>query len=65
MFNPNKTYKRELAVLMLFGLSALTIVGIAWPQTLAWEAAKFFTLPVFTCVGGAFGFDAYTKHKKG
>lgn len=56
-----KTYKREVAGVMLFSLAALTVAGIAWPTSLAWEVAKFYATPVFVFAGGAFGLDAISK----
>lgn len=46
---------------MLVALAALTVAGVIYPETTAWEAAKFFTLPVFTFAGGAFGIDKLFK----
>lgn len=56
-----KTYKREVAAVMLLFLAALVVAGIIWPDTIAWEAAKFFTLPIFTFAGASFGADFYAK----
>lgn len=59
-----KTYKREVAIAMLCFLAGLTLAGIAYPDSLAWDAAKYFTMPIFTFAGLAFGMDAYTKQVK-
>lgn len=56
-----KTYKRELSVVMLLFLAALTVAGVFFDEPAAWEAAKYFTLPIFTFTGAAYGIDAYFK----
>lgn len=55
----HKTFKRELAAVMLAFLAGLVIWGIFDEQ--ARDAARFLTLPVFTFAGGAFGLDALAK----
>lgn len=60
-----KTFKREVAVGMLLFLAGLTLAGIGYPDTLAWEAAKHFTMPIFTYAGLAFGIDSYAKQVRG
>ena len=57
-----KTYKRELASLMMFGLWGFFLWGLFSPQ--AADAARFLALPVFTFAGGAFGMDAWAKQVK-
>jgi len=54
-----KTYKRELAVVMLAFLGALFVWGVFDPE--AKDSARFLTLPIFTFAGGAFGMDAWAK----
>ncbi len=56
---PRKTYKRELAILMLAFLAGLVVWGIYNSE--ARDAARFLTLPIFTFAGGAFGLDALAK----
>lgn len=57
-----KTYKRETAGGLLVFLMGLFVWGV-W-EPMAFEAAQFLTLPVFTFAGGAFGMDAYAKQIK-
>ena len=59
-----KTYKREAACAALLFLAGLTMAAIGYPDSLAWEAAKHFTVPIFTFAGMAFGLDAYAKQIK-
>lgn len=59
MNNPQKTYKREVAMVMLLFLAILGVWGIWEPE--AKVAAQFFTLPIFTFAGGAFAMDAAFK----
>jgi len=54
-----KTYKREVAFLLLCVWGACVFWGIFNPQ--AFEVMKFITLPVFTFATAAYGFDAYAK----
>lgn len=54
-----KTFKRELAVVMLAVLGGLFIWGVSDDQ--AMRAAEFLTLPIFGFAGVAFGMDAYSK----
>lgn len=61
----HKTYKREVAVVMLLFLAALVVAGIYMPDTIAWQAAQFFTLPIFTFATAAFGIDAVFKQGLG
>lgn len=55
----DKTYKREVSIFMLIWLAGMVIWGIWEPQ--AYQAAEFFTLPIFTFAGGAFALDAAFK----
>ena len=54
-----KTYKREVAGLMLLFLTGLFLWGTVNPE--AAEAARFLTLPIFGFAGGAFAIDAMQK----
>lgn len=54
-----KTYKREVAVVMLLWIAAMAIWGVWQPD--ARQVAEFFALPVFTFAGGAFALDAVFK----
>ena len=56
---PVKTYKREVAMGMLLWLAGMAMWGIWEPE--AKQAAEYFTLPIFTFVGGAFAMDAAFK----
>lgn len=60
----SKTYKREVSVVMLLFLAGLSLAGIIWPDSQSWQAAEFFTFPIFTFAGGAFGLDAYFKRDR-
>lgn len=54
-----KTYKRELAIVMLAVFFGLTGAGIWFPQ--AGEAAASIKFEVFSFAALAFGMDAYSK----
>ena len=54
-----KTYKREVAIAMLFAVFGLAIAGV-WEQGAA-DAAKMLSWPVFMFAGAAFGLDAFAK----
>lgn len=54
-----KTYKRELAVVMLVALFGLFGWGVFDPE--AKQVAEFLTLPIFTFAGGAFALDSTLK----
>lgn len=56
-----KTYKREVALGLFTTLAALVVAGVAFGHERSWEAAQFFTLPVFSWAAGAFGLDAIAK----
>jgi len=58
-----KTYKREVAGVMLAYLGVMFVVGVYNP--VAFEAARFLTLPIFTFAGGAFAIDAVFKQGPG
>lgn len=60
----NKTYKREVAVIMIAFLADLFYRAVSSGDPIALEAAKFLTTPIFTFAGLAFGFDAYSKQVK-
>lgn len=56
---PEKTYKREVAgVLLLYYLAALTASG--WFPEAA-EMAESIKIPAFTFAAGSFGLDAVAK----
>lgn len=57
--NPQKTYKREVAVAMLLFLGGLFVWGVGEPE--AKQAAQFLTLPIFSFAGAAFALDAVFK----
>jgi hypothetical protein len=54
-----KTYKREVALVMLVCLAGLFGLGFYSPQ--ATQVAEFLTFPIFTFAGGAFALDAAFK----
>jgi hypothetical protein len=54
-----KTYKREVALVMLVCLAGLFVWGVYSPQ--AMQVAEFLTFPIFTFAGGAFALDAAFK----
>ena len=54
-----KTYKREVALVMLTFWAGMSIWGVWEPE--AKQAFEFITLPVFTFAGGAFAIDAAIK----
>jgi hypothetical protein len=57
-----KTYKREVASVMLVCLAGLFGWGVYSPQ--AMQAAEFLTFPIFTFAGGAFALDTAVKQGK-
>lgn len=54
-----KTYKRELSVVLLGVLYGFFLFGLWHPVSL--EVAKYLAIPTFTAVFSAFGFDALVK----
>lgn len=54
-----KTYKRELAGVMLLFLFGMTVLGLWYPE--AAEAAQSLKYEVFGFTALAFGLDAYAK----
>jgi len=54
-----KTYKREIALVMLVGLAGLFVWGVFNPE--AKQVAEFLTMPIFTFAGGAFALDSAFK----
>ena len=54
-----KTYKREVALVMLVCLAGLFGWGVYSPQ--AMQVAEFLTFPIFTFAGGAFALDSAFK----
>lgn len=58
-----KTYKREVAGLMLLFLAGLTVWGVWEPE--AKEASRFFAIFIFTFAAGAWGLDAWAKQLGG
>ncbi len=54
-----KTYKREVASIMLAFLAIMYVWGVYNPSSL--QVAEYLTTPVFLFVAGAFGMDAYSK----
>lgn len=58
-----KTYKREVAGLMLLFLAGLTVWGVWEPE--AKEASRFYAIFIFTFSAGAWGLDAWAKQLGG
>ena len=58
----NKTYKRELAGVMMLAYFGLLIAGVFYPE--AYAAAESVKYQVFLFTGLAFGMDAYAKQIK-
>lgn len=54
-----KTYKRELAALMLLFLALCFVASLWLPEAL--QIAEYLTTPIFLFTGAAFGMDAYAK----
>jgi len=54
-----KTYKREVALIMLVFLGASHLWGVFDER--AAEMAAYLTTPVFMFAAAAFGLDAYAK----
>ena len=54
-----KTYKREVATVMLAYYFVMLTLGVWWPEAL--EAAESIKIPAFTFAAGAFGLDAVAK----
>lgn len=63
MEEKQKSFAREVAIAMLLFVAGLTVAGIFMPETIAWEAAKFFAIPVITFTGAAFSLDKYLKQR--
>jgi hypothetical protein len=65
-----KTWKREVASLMLFVWCTITLRLFIWPATNEFLAAVtgiygILTPAVFAFAGAAFGFDAWVKQMRG
>lgn len=58
-----KTYKREVAGLLLAFWAAMTVWGVSEPE--AKEASRFMAIFVFTFAAGAWGLDAWAKQLGG
>lgn len=58
-----KTYKREVAGLMLLFLAGLTVWGVWEPE--AKEASRFYSIFIFTFSAGAWGLDSWAKQLGG
>lgn len=56
-----KTYKREIATVLLAILFGLFLWSFLENDPMILEGAKFLTLPIFTFAGGAFALDAKSK----
>jgi hypothetical protein len=56
-----KTYKREVAALLLLVLLTLVVLWVGFSMPLAGEAVKELVIPVLTFVGAAFGLDSVVK----
>lgn len=54
-----KTYKREVALVMIAFLFVLFIVSIWKPEVVG--IAEYLTTPIFLFATAAFGADAYAK----
>jgi hypothetical protein len=57
----SKTYKREVASLLLTVLLSLICLWVFFGNSLAGEAVKVLNLPIFTFAGAAFGMDSVVK----
>lgn len=56
---PEKTYKREVAVVMLLYYFVMLTLGVWYPE--AGAAAEAVKIPAFTFAAGAFAIDAGSK----
>jgi len=56
-----KTYKREVATLLLLSLASLTCLWVFYGNEMAGEAVKVLNLPIFAFAGAAFGLDSVVK----
>lgn len=57
-----KTYKRELAVLLLAIYLGLLVASLWYPKAI--EAAESLKVPMFTFLGAAFALDSIAKQMK-
>lgn len=57
--NPEKTYKREVACVMLAYYFVMLTMGVWYPE--AGVAAESVKIPAFTFAAGAFALDAGAK----
>ena len=55
----NKTYKREVSVILMSIVVSLAVGGVWYPGALA--AVELLVAPIFLFSMGAFGLDAYSK----
>ncbi len=56
-----KTYKREVASILLLSLALLTFFWVYFGNEGAGEAVKVLNLPIFAFAGAAFGLDSVAK----
>lgn len=56
-----KTYKREVATILLVSLALLTFFWVYFGNEMAGEAVKVLNLPIFAFAGAAFGLDSVVK----
>lgn len=59
MLKPDKTYKREVACVILTYYFLMHTVGVWYPEAAA--AAESVKIPAFTFAAGAFALDAGAK----
>lgn len=57
----SKTYKREVAGVLLVFLMAMFVWAVIDTTGRAMQIAEFLTLPIFTFAGGAFALDSVFK----
>ena len=57
-----KTYKREVAGVMLAVLWFFCVLAVWYPQAL--DVVRILSVPTFLAAGGAFGLDALAKQLK-
>lgn len=56
-----KTYKREVAGVLLLFLMGMFVWAVGDDTGRAMQIAEFLTLPIFTFAGGAFALDSVFK----
>ncbi|UWR38489.1 hypothetical protein [Sulfitobacter sp. W074] len=59
-----KTYKREVSMVLLCFVCGLAVAAVVGPSVPAMEALRILVAPVFLFAAGAFGLDEMSKNMR-